>query len=124
MPATQIPPGQIDVWEFDLLEEGGELRCESALTFAYYLLSESTKKLSVEALTTQGIPRGSFTLRGPTAEDGKPLQVSYELNQSEFKRLPNQVRNDVIGKVPNLMHPVIPSWRVYSVLGIHKSRKS
>ena len=111
------PLGELDLWSFDLGEKGKELACSSASTLAWYLCSPRTTSVGVGESTAQGTPQAYIKVRGPKAEDGKHLWVSYILTRSEFMELPEADRRLFRNRIQKLLrHP--PSWHFYRILGV------
>ena len=78
--------GTTNLWSFDLLEVGGPLPCNNIRTFLYYLCSRGTRVASILPYTddTSSSPTVEVALRGPRADDGEVLSVSYRLRREEI----------------------------------------
>jgi hypothetical protein len=79
--------GSTDLWSFDLLEVGGPLPCNNIRTFLHYLCSRGTHMASIAPYTDPA--RGSspaieVVLRGPRADDGEVVSISYLLRREEI----------------------------------------
>jgi hypothetical protein len=81
--------GSTNLWSFDLLEVGGPLPCNNIRTFLHYLCSGGTREVSIAPRTdahrtTTTSPAVEVVLRGPRADDGEVLSVSYLLRREEI----------------------------------------
>jgi hypothetical protein len=78
--------GTTNLWSFDLLEVGGPLPCNNIRTFLHYLCSRGTRVASILPYTddTSSSPTVEVALRGPRADDGEVLSVSYRLRREEI----------------------------------------
>jgi len=80
--------GNTDLWSFDLLEIGRPLPCNNLRTFLHYLCSRDTRVASItpytDATTRNGSPAVEVVLRGPRADDGEVLWISYRLRWEEI----------------------------------------
>lgn len=75
--------GTVDLWEFDLMSEGGLLPCGNLRTLLYYMYSPKTVKITVSEQESTAIPKMMVTVEGPLAYDEKPLKVRYRVIKSE-----------------------------------------
>jgi hypothetical protein len=78
--------GSTDLWSFDLLEVGRPLPCGNVRTFLHYLCSRGTREASIGTSSDAGSssPAVEVILRGPLADDGEVLSVSYGLRREEI----------------------------------------
>ena len=79
--------GSTDLWSFDLLEVGGPLPCNNIRTFLHYLCSRGTRVASITPYTdasSSNRPALEVVLRGPRADDGEVLSISYRLRREEI----------------------------------------
>jgi len=77
--------GSTDLWSFDLLEVGGPLPCNNIRAFLHYLCSCGTRVASIMPYTdASSSPSVEVMLRGPRADDGEVLSVTYLLRWEEI----------------------------------------
>ena len=75
--------GNADLWSFDLLEVGRPLPCGNMATFLHYLCSGGTRSASI-ATYSGASGAVKVVLRGPRADDGEFLSISYQLRREEI----------------------------------------
>jgi hypothetical protein len=75
--------GSTDLWSFDLLEVGRPLPCGNIRTFLHYLCSSGTRSASI-ATYSDASGAVEVVLRGPCADDGEFLSISYQLTREEI----------------------------------------
>jgi hypothetical protein len=75
--------GNADLWSFDLLEVGRPLPCGNIATFLHYLCSGGTRTASI-ATSSYASGAVKVVLRGPRADDGQFLSISYQLTREEI----------------------------------------
>ena len=77
--------GTTDLWSFDLLEVGAPLPCNNIRTFLHYLCSSGTRVGSIAPYADcSSSPAVEVVLKGPRADDGELLSVSYRLRREEI----------------------------------------
>lgn len=106
--------------EWHEYEVGRQLRCRSAKTLVAYACSASAMKAKTSGETSQGVPRATIEIIGPTCWDGNHLEVSYRLTRSEFKTLPEEDKEAFRKALKALMAPTKPSWRLLAIVGVPK----
>lgn len=75
------PPGSLDVWDFDLLEQGGQMQCSHIRTFLFYLASPRTECAGVFAVN-DAENFAKMRIYGPICEDGHPVYVEMYVSAS------------------------------------------
>lgn len=79
---TSIPPaGSLDVWDFDLLEVGGQMQCSHIRTFLFFLASPRTECAGVFSVN-DAENYAKLRIYGPICEDGYPVFVEMHISAS------------------------------------------
>jgi hypothetical protein len=76
--------GSTNLWSFDLMEVGRALPCNNIRTFLHYLCSRGTSVASIAPYTDDHSPAVEVVLRGPRADDGEYLSLSYRLRREKI----------------------------------------
>lgn len=87
IPAIAPPlPGVWDLWRLEVAYEGGPVGCRKLRTFLYYLASESSYAMAIDAPDPK---RGMvpMTLFGPKADDGNRLYIIHDVTRIDCQIL-------------------------------------
>jgi hypothetical protein len=87
IPAVAPPlPGDHDLWQLEVAYEGGGVSCKKLRTFLYYLASQSSHAVAIDAPDARKglVP---ITLFGPKADDGNRLYIVYEATRIDCQIL-------------------------------------
>jgi hypothetical protein len=76
--------GSAHLWSLELLEVGRPLSCNNVTTFLHYLCSGGTHMASIGTYSDDPSAAIEVVLRGPRADDGEFLSVSYRLTREEI----------------------------------------
>lgn len=95
-----VPPprlGEIDLWDLDVGEDGGELVCRFLRTFLYYLLSPTTFAVGVDEVNS-GKRMVTVTVYGPVADDGDRIYVRHTTTRDQCKDLITESERSLFSK--------------------------
>lgn len=87
-PVTDSSPqaGEVDLWSWDLLDVGGQIRITRVRTLLYYMASAGTKAIFCHSVA-ESLKQLCMRVYGPVCEDGVPLYVELTVSNGSGRRL-------------------------------------